>query len=96
MEEVMTRLGKNTGTVAYGDEHIKKAIQYGAVETLLILDRELRMRDKEKRKKLDKMLQQAENTGGKVIVLSDQHESGKELASFGGKVALLRFPLQSS
>ncbi|MEA2070203.1 MAG: mRNA surveillance protein pelota [Asgard group archaeon] len=93
MEEVLTRIGKNLGTVAYGDEKIKQAIEYGAIERLLILDRELRLRDESKRKALDKFLKKVENTGGKIEILSENHEAGKQLAKFGGKIALLRFPL---
>lgn len=93
LEEVMTRLGKNTGTVAYGEEAIQQAIDYGAVETLLVVDSELRLRDREKRKELDKLLKSVENAGGKVVIMSEQHESGKQVAKFGGKIALLRFPV---
>lgn len=93
LEEVMTRLGKNLGTVAYGSEQINKAVNYGAVETLLIVDNQLRLRDKEKRKELERMLKSVENSGGKIVIMSEHHEAGKQVTKFGGKIALLRFPI---
>ncbi|MFW9922482.1 MAG: mRNA surveillance protein pelota [Candidatus Thorarchaeota archaeon] len=93
LEEVMTRIGKNTGTVAYGNEFIERAIEYGAVETLLIVDNQLRLRDREKRKQLDELLKSVQKTGGKVVIMSENHPSGKQVIKFGGKVALLRFPI---
>jgi protein pelota len=93
IEEVMTRLGKNTGTVAYGTEQINKAVDYGAIETLLVVDRELRLRDNEKRKQLEGLLSAVQKQGGKVKILSEHHEAGKQLIKFGGKIALLRYPL---
>jgi len=93
LEEVMTRLGKNTGTVAYGQEAIIKAIEFGAVETLLLVDNQLRLRDREKRKQLDRLLNNVQKSGGKVVIMSENHQSGKQIEKFGGKIALLRFPL---
>jgi len=93
LEEVMTRIGKNTGTVAYGLGAITKAIEFGAVETLLLVDNQLRLRDREKRKKLDRFLQSVQKSGGKIVIMSENHASGKQVEKFGGKIALLRFPV---
>lgn len=93
LEEVMSRLGKNTRTVAYGEEMINQAIQFGAVETLLLVDNQLRLRDKEKRKQLDNLLKTVQNSGGKIVIMSENHQSGRQVEKFGGKLALLRFPI---
>ena len=93
LEDVMSRLGKNTRTVAYGNEMINQAIQFGAVETLLIVDNQLRLRDKEKRKQLDSLLKAVQSSGGKIVIMSEKHQSGKQVDKFGGKIALLRFPI---
>ena len=70
-----------------------KALEYGAVETLLIVDNQLRLRDKEKRIQLDKFLKDVHKSGGKITIMSENHESGKQIEKFGGMVALLRFPI---
>ncbi|MHA1825777.1 MAG: mRNA surveillance protein pelota [Candidatus Heimdallarchaeota archaeon] len=94
IEEVLSRLGRNTQTVAYGDDAIARAIEFGAVETLLIVDNQLRLRDRAKRKELDELLLKVRKNGGKIVIMSEQHESGKQVEKFGGKIALLRFPIQ--
>lgn len=94
VEEVMSRIGRNTGTVAYGRQIITKAIEYGAVETLLLVDNQLRLRDKEKRKELDKLLNDVKKNGGKIVIMSENHQAGKQVEKFGGMIALLRFPIQ--
>ncbi|NHJ87217.1 MAG: mRNA surveillance protein pelota [Asgard group archaeon] len=93
LEEVMSRLGRNTGTVAYGLKMIQKAIEYGAVETLLIVDNQLRLRDKEKRKALDRLLKSVQNIGGQIVIMSENHQAGRQVEKFGGMIALLRFPI---
>ena len=93
LEEVLTRIGKGTGTVAYGKDAIKKAIEFGAIETFLIVDNQLRLRDKEKRKELDKLLKSIQKIGGKIIIMSENHPAGKQVMKFGGRIALLRFPI---
>jgi protein pelota len=94
LEEVMARIGKNTGTVAYGSEAITKAIEFGAVETFLIVDNQLRLRDREKRKQLDKLLNDVQKAGGKIVIMSENHQAGKQVEKFGGRIALLRFPIR--
>lgn len=93
LEDVLTRIGKNTGTVAYGTEAIKKAIEFGAVEIFLIVDNQLRLRDKEQRKQLDILLNSVQQIGGKIVIMSENHQAGKQVMKFGGKVALLRYPI---
>ena len=53
-----------------------------------------RLRDRAKRKELDELLLKVRKNGGKIVIMSEQHESGKQVEKFGGKIALLRFPIQ--
>jgi protein pelota len=91
LEEFLKRLGKEKSDIAYGVEAVKNAADYGAVETVLVLEELLREFDTEKRKKLERLLAQIEKTGGEIAIFSSLHESGKTLHSFGGIAALLRF-----
>jgi protein pelota len=74
------------GPVAYGKEMLNKALEEGAVETLLISAEVLRDDDfwGEYAKKLDVI-------GAKLIQCSTDHDSGQQLLGMGGAIALLRF-----
>ena len=84
VEKVMSEIGKN-GLATYGTTQVNDACAAGAVETLLILDSKLRDGD------YDTMIRNTESQKGNVIVVSEQHDAGKQLASLGGFAALLRY-----
>jgi protein pelota len=66
---------------------VKNAAMAGAVEELLVIDNLLRKKD------VEKIMNLVENLRGKVMVVSSEHEGGKQLTALGGMVALLRYPL---
>jgi len=84
VEELMKRIGMN-GPAAYGTNEVRKAIEAGAVETLLVLDSMVRDTATEE------LMRQAEEVGGKVAIVSSTHDGGKMLESLGGIAALLRY-----
>jgi len=93
MEEVLARLGKGRGDVTYGFTEVEKASAYGAVERLLVADATLRESPDEKRKALEKLIKEVEEKGGRITIISTEHEAGTKLLSLGGVAALLRFPV---
>jgi protein pelota len=93
MEEVLTRLGKERLDVTYGLAEVEKASTFGAVEKLLLADVTLREVPDEKRIALERLMREVEQKGGKVTIISAEHEAGAKLLSLGGTAALLRFPL---
>lgn len=93
MEEVLARLGKGRGNVTYGFAEVEKASAYGAVERLLVADATLRESPDEKRKALEKLMKEVEERGGRITIVSTEHEAGTKLLSLGGVAALLRFPV---
>lgn len=93
VEEVFSRLGKGGRDVAYGLDEVEKAVSYGAVDLLLIADSLLREAVNDERKRLEKTMRNAEKTGGRVIVVSTEHEAGEKLLALGGVAALLRFSI---
>lgn len=86
-EQVLTEIAKDTGLAAYGPEDTRRALQMGAVETLLVTDVMVRTH------KVDKELALAEKAGSHVHVLAETHEAGERLRGFGGIAALLRFAI---
>ena len=92
VEEVLKRLGSSKGDVSYGLEQVSQDASEGAIERILILDRTLREANDEKRRLIDETIRNVEGKGGKVLIVSDQHEGGTKLNSLGGIAALLRYP----
>ena len=84
VEKLMENIGKD-GLATYGMNEVSDAASAGAVETLLILDSKLRESD------LDPIVKDVESQKGTVLVVSGQHDGGKQLASLGGLAAILRY-----
>jgi protein pelota len=95
VEEVLKRLGKGESTVAYGADEVKKAVEIGAVEKLLIADSVLREASDEDRLRLEDLMSDVERKRGVLMVVSSEHEGGHKLLSLGGLAAILRFPLRA-
>jgi protein pelota len=93
IEEVLERLGKGRRDVTYGVGEVQKSSDFGAVETLALADMILREASDEDRIALEKLMTEVETKGGKIIVISTEHEAGTKLLSLGGVAALLRFPI---
>ncbi len=96
IDELLRHLGKGSGKAAYGWDEIIRAIQFGAVETLLILDKTLREAPPEKRKTLEDLMREVEKQAGSIEIFSTEHQAGRQLAGFGGIAGILRFPLPTS
>ncbi len=93
IEAMLSRLGKEKGDVTYGLEHVEKAGSFGAIETLLVADFTIRDASDKKRLELEKLMRGVEEKGGKIVVVSAEHEAGQKLLALGGVAALLRFPI---
>jgi protein pelota len=92
VEEVLARLGKSTTDVTYGTNEVAKAVEYGAVERLLVADTMLREASDQDRTTIENIMRNVETKGGHVTVISTENEAGTKLQSLGGIAALLRFP----
>ena len=84
VEKLMEGIGKD-GLATYGTQEVSDAALAGAVETLLILDSKLREND------FDPIVRAVEQQKGNVIVVSAQHNGGRQLEALGGLAALLRY-----
>ncbi|MFB6219189.1 MAG: mRNA surveillance protein pelota [Halobacteriaceae archaeon] len=92
MEEIATG-----AEAAYGVEAVAEAADYGAVETLLVLDERLR-RERGDRGEwdvdADDIVESVEQQGGEVVVFSGEFEPGQQLRNLGGVAALLRYRIE--
>lgn len=75
------------GLVAYGTADVERAVTMGAVDTLVVLDSEIR------KGKAEDWMSAVESSRGNVVVVSERFEAGKKLESLGGFAALLRYRL---
>ncbi len=87
VDEFLRRLSTDDSHATYGPDNVDRALQYGAVDTLLLsetLDGEL----------IDDLSERAENKGGDVELISNSFEEGEQLDNvFGGIAALLRYEI---
>ncbi len=82
---------------AYGPEAVAEAAEYGAVETLLVLDEALRRErgeDGDWDVDADEIVRSVERQGGDVTVFSSEFAPGQQLANLGEIAALLRYRLE--
>lgn len=88
VENVLENIAKNNGLAAYGPREVEEAVNYGAVETLLVLDELLKS---EHREKIEELMDAVRYARGEVVIVSSEHEGGEKLKALGGLAALLRF-----
>jgi protein pelota len=89
VEEVMRRLGVGSRDVAIGMEEVKRALELGAVDTLLVLDEAY----KELGGEVRSMIKMVLRTRANLVIVASNTEGGEKLRSMGGMAALLRFPI---
>jgi protein pelota len=86
IEALFSEIAKE-GSYAYGPDHLRRAVDAGAVNTLLVTEEAVRD------PAVEGLMQRTEAARGKVLIVSTHHEAGKRLASLGGVAALLRYPM---
>ncbi|ASJ10707.1 mRNA surveillance protein Pelota [Thermococcus sp. P6] len=91
VEKVLENVAKNNGLSAYGLREVEEAVNYGAVETLLVLDELLKG---ENRERIEEIMEAVRHSRGEVVVVSSEHEGGEKLRALGGLAALLRFKVR--
>lgn len=92
VDQLLGEIGRDSKLCVYGYDQVKKACLYGAVSKLLVLDKKLR----EDRRKVEELMEQVRYSRGELIVVSGEHEAGKQLQALGGVAALLRYPLDEA
>ena len=86
MQEFFQKLATESDKVSYGKEEVRKALELGAVKTLLLSE------DKED-KEMDEFEKLAEDSRSEVKIISTETREGNQLKEMGGFAAILRFPV---
>ena len=87
INKLLEEIGRNSSKIAYGKKQTKEAINMGAVSDLLILDTKVAGEN------MGEAMDMVENMKGNVMVISSEHEGGKQLESLGGMAAILRYEI---
>jgi protein pelota len=90
--EVVKRISTGDPRVAYGLPRVNQAAQAGAVESCVVSDNVFTTGVDED--ELVELLNSVEGKGGAVYLADSSLEFGKQVSSFGGVVALLRFAVR--
>ncbi|WP_295114177.1 mRNA surveillance protein pelota [uncultured Methanobrevibacter sp.] len=87
INKLLEQIGKNSSKIAYGPKETQNAINLGAVSELLVLDTKVAGEN------MGDLMDMVENMKGEVMVISSEHEGGKQLGSLGGMAAILRYEI---
>jgi len=90
IERFVAEVSRKNSKATYGLSNVEKALDMGAVEELLILDKLLL----DKRETIERLLEKAEKIGAKVMVVSHENEASDRLKGFTGVAALLRYVIE--
>jgi protein pelota len=86
VQQLLAGIGRGDSTVSYGVDEVREAVRAGAAETVLVSD------DVVREGPMVSLLQEAENLGSRVLVVSTSHDMGERLSRLGGVAALHRYP----
>ena len=96
IDELLERIAGD-GRATYGITEVAQAVEYGAVDQLLIVDDRLRMERSNEgdwSADIDSLLRRVEQQGGELSVFSSEFDPGRRLANLGGIAALLRYRIE--
>ncbi|MEM7819964.1 MAG: mRNA surveillance protein pelota [Candidatus Aenigmatarchaeota archaeon] len=82
VKEFLQRVSKES-LVVYGADETKKAVEYGAVDKLLISVNKI--------KEFEGIMEKIEKQKGEIIIIGSDHELGEQFLNMGGIAGFLRF-----
>lgn len=89
VEKLLEEIAKSN-LAAYGVVEVKKAVEMGAVEVLLVVDKKLRG---DLRLKTEDLIRKAKETGAEFHILNSDFEPGQRLEGLSGIAAILRYKI---
>ncbi|RRJ29766.1 mRNA surveillance protein pelota [Halocatena pleomorpha] len=96
IDRLMTEIAQGA-KATYGIDGVREAAEYGAIETLLVVDdrlREERGRDGDWDQNVNELLETVDQKGGDIVVFSGEYDPGEQLSNLGGIAAILRYRLE--
>ncbi|GAA5916078.1 hypothetical protein JCM6882_008307 [Rhodosporidiobolus microsporus] len=93
LEKFFKMLEDNPLRAWYGEGHVLKAAERGAIGKLLVSDELFRAPSVARRRMFVKLVEDVKSYGGDVLMFSSMHESGQQLNQLTGIAAILTYPL---
>ncbi|MBI2105711.1 helix-turn-helix domain-containing protein [Candidatus Woesearchaeota archaeon] len=87
LHKFLSMLATDQKRTAYGLKDVEKALDYGAVETLIILEGKI------DDKTAEELEEKAVNMGARTEIVTEETQEGKQFKNLGGVGAILRFPI---
>ena len=95
VDHLLSEINKDN-LAAYGLVEVQKAVDAGAVSSLLVTDTFItKQKEKNDYTKIDEMMKQIDSLQGKIHIISSKHEGGKKLDGLGGIAVILRYILNT-
>lgn len=88
VNDFFEHIAKDDGLACYGYKEVKKACEIGAVNVFLVSEEKIREGE------VEELARSVEERGGRVEVISDEHEAGIRFSKMGGIGAILRFKVE--
>lgn len=82
---------QESGLVSFGLEEVKKAVEMGAVSTFMISNDLLREAKAEGNEEIETLIDMVQKTKGDILIVSGEHDYGKQLEGVGGIASLNRY-----
>ncbi|MDD5181653.1 MAG: mRNA surveillance protein pelota [Candidatus Nanoarchaeia archaeon] len=93
IERFFGEVSKSSQFAVYGVEDVQKAVEFGAVDLLLVSDYAIsKHREAGTFEVIDQLMRNAESGGARIMIISDEHESGERFSKIE-VAAMLRFPI---
>ncbi len=91
VDKIFELLARNSRLVTYGLKEVRKAVEYGAAEEVLIVSSLLF--NPKTREEILSLLEKCNETNAKFHIIDAKSEPGEKLASLGGIAAKLRYQI---
>lgn len=93
IENVLSQFSKDADLILIGLNEVSQASERGAVKQLLIADVMIRGASKENKLRIEKIIENVENSGGEIDIMSTENIAGEQLVNLGSIVGILRYKL---
>ncbi|KAG5859398.1 release factor domain 1 domain-containing protein [Encephalitozoon hellem] len=91
MDGFFVKFAKGSDLICIGMESIREAMDYGALDRLMITDERIKPNDVEERKEMEAFCKEIQAMNCKISIIPVAHFSGERLKEMGGICGLLKF-----
>ena len=93
IEDIMTQFATDADLIVIGLDEAYKASEKGAVKELLIADILIRGSSKKNKQKIEEIITNVEDAGGKINIMSTENLTGEQLVGLGSIIGILRYKI---